>query len=285
MMHMEIRGQGQPLLWFHAFPCSSRMWEGELAYYADRYQVIAVDFPGFGRSTAYPPATRPLGEAKRVTTGPGGGRRVAPDPMDEGGFTMMKAAKGVHEELVKRGITQPVILGGLSMGGYIAFEYMRAFHKEVKALILVGTKAAADSEEAKEGRYKTIETIKTSGLEAFVRMFVPKALGQTSLAERPQVVEQLKAMVEEASPAVVMDALRGLASRRDSVVMLRFIACPTLVIWGEEDKLIPLADHQVIQSGIQGAVLERIPKAGHMVNLEAPEAFHAAVDRLLAKVS
>lgn len=194
---------------------------------------------------------------------------------------MEKAARAVFETLDALKVKEPVVLGGLSMGGYIAFECVRAFPDRIRALILTATKASADTAEGRAGRMKTIEAVQDSGMEVFSRMFIQKCLGPATLSERPEVVSRVREMIMEASPESVMDGLRGLADRRDSLALLGQITCPTLVVAGAEDRLIPVADHEVMQQGIPGAQLRIIPHVGHLVNVEAPDLFHGAVEDFL----
>jgi len=237
-------------VFLHAFPLSSRMWEGQASHFFNTHLVIAPDLPGFGKSPRFPD-----------------------------GFTMAKAAQVVHETLEELKVKEPITLCGLSMGGYIAFEYVRAYPTEVKKLVLVATKAGADNDEGKAGRFKTIESIQQHGMRPFVEMFSTKALGDVTIAGRSEVVTRLKDMISSSESQSTIEALKGLADRRDSVSLLPEITCPTLVIAGQDDKLIPVTEHEIMQKGISGARLEVVVQSGHMVNLEQPEKFNSLLEK------
>ena len=240
-------GTGAPLVLLHAFPLSQVMWQGELERFAPLARVITPDLPGFGGSPRQP---QPSMEAM---------------------------AQAVAKLLDQLAVGEPVILAGLSMGGYVAFEFIRQFPQRVKALGLFSTRAAADSPEASAGRMKLIEKLRTQGIEPLMTATLPKLVGCTSAASRPAVMAEVEQMIRAASPDGVIDALRAMAERRDSQPLLPGIRCPVLIIAGDEDALIPAQESRAMAQAIPGARLEIIPQAGHLVNLEQPAAFQRLV--------
>ena len=234
---------GVPVVLIHAFPLSSAMWAGEARALEPIGWVITPDVAGFGRAP----------------------RQAKP--------SVPEMAREISEGLDRMGVREPVIVGGLSMGGYIAFEFLRQFPERVKALGLFSTRAAADTPEARENRFKSSERIRADGLGPFSRAVLPKLLGKTTLGSNPAVVEAVTRMILANEPEGVADALLAMADRRDSTDLLASISCPTLVVAGEEDSFIPVSDAQAMASKIPGARLEVIPQAGHLVNLEQPAVF------------
>jgi len=244
-----------PLVFIHAFPLSQGMWKVQGQRLREMARVITPDLPGFG-----------------------GSARLAPP-------SIPRMAREIAALLDQLKIQEPVVVAGLSMGGYVAFEFLRQFPERVRGLGLFSTRAAADTPEAREGRLKAARKIQDEGLEPFAKGILPKLLGKTTIATKPRVVEEVTRMILANDPDGVADALLAMADRRDSTELLGAIRCPTLVIAGEEDAFIPVSEGRGMRDQIPGARLEVIGKAGHLVNLEQPEAFQAILERFLLEQS
>lgn len=173
------------------------------------------------------------------------------------------------------------VVGGVSMGGYIGLALLRRAPERVAGLILADTRSGADTDDAREGRLKMLETLDREGVEAIAAEMVPKLLGKTTQAQRPDVVSAVRGLILKQERAGVAGAVRAIMSRADSTPLLGTVTVPTLVIVGEEDTITPPAEAEKIHAGIAGSTLVRISGAGHMPNIETPEAFNAAVARFL----
>ena len=246
-LHYAQQGTGTPFVLLHAFPLSSAMWARDAGHLARVVRVITPDLPGFGGSSRQPQPSIPA------------------------------MAQAVVDLLDALEIHEPVILAGLSMGGYVALEFMRQSPQRVKALGLFSTKAAADSPEQREGRLKLIERLHREGLEVLLQTTLPKLVGATTTARRPAVIAEVERSIRAADCEGVMDALRAMAERRDSQPVLPTLHCPTLIISGDEDALIPEKKSEIMAQAIPGAQFKVIPEAGHLVNLEVPDAFQDIV--------
>jgi pimeloyl-ACP methyl ester carboxylesterase len=113
----------------------------------------------------------------------------------------------------------------------------------------------------------------------------PKLFGATTHADRPAVVEYAKGLAGSQTPAAIEGAIRAMLDRPDSTPLLQTIAVPTLIVVGQEDVLTPPAESEGMQAAIPdipGATLVQLPRAGHLSNLETPEAFNAAVRAFLS---
>lgn len=241
------QGQGLPLVFVHAFPLSRAMWEPQVQALAGRFRVITLDLRGHGQSDA------PLWVS-----------------------TMEQFADDLAGLLDHLGIRQAVF-AGLSMGGYVLFAFYRNYAERVKALILAGTRAQADTAEGRAGRFALSQTAYRNGAAAVAEAMLPRLLSPASLQDRPDLVRRVRATIMSTPVSGIAGDLMGMAQRPDSVPGLSRIACPTLILVGELDVATPVADARLMAEGIPGARLEIIPGAAHLANLEQPEAFNQTV--------
>lgn len=243
MIDHRTLGNGVPIILLHAFPLSSQMWRRQAEALAGPARVILPDLPGLGNSP----------------------RQAEP--------SIPEMAKEVGRLLDRLKIDESVFLAGLSMGGYVAFEFLRRFPNRVRGLGLFSTRASADTPETKDRRMKTIEAIRSQGLVPFAEKTIPNLLGQSTIQAKPDVVEEVREMVLKNKPDGVTDALLAMAERRDAADLLPDITCPAIVIAGDEDTVVPLEEAQRMQRAIPGSQFHVIHRAGHLVNLEQPEVF------------
>jgi 3-oxoadipate enol-lactonase len=245
-------GPGEPLVLLHAFPLNGRMFEPQMEAFSEGRRVVAPDYPGFGRSPRTP---------------------AQPD--------IRYYAEGVLGLLDRLGLER-VVLGGVSMGGYVAFGCMRLFPERVSGLILADTRPDADSEETRENRKNMARRVADEGVEVLIELQMRRLLARDTLENDEEVVEEVRDMILESSPGGVVAALGALRDRPDSTPLLEEIEVPTLVIGGEEDG--------ISSPEVMGAMAEKIPdsrhvtlpRAGHLSNLEAPEGFNAALKEFVA---
>jgi pimeloyl-ACP methyl ester carboxylesterase len=249
------QGRGMPLVLLHAFPQNRAMWEPQVRALSGTHRIIAPDFRGFGESDA------PLWR-----------------------YTLDQFADDVAGLLDHLAIKQ-ALLAGLSMGGYTLFAFYRKHADRVKGLVLADTRAQADTEEGRAGRFAMAQTAYTKGAGAIAELMLPKLLSPLALQGKPQLAGQVRAAIEQTQVSGIAGALMAMAERPDSVPLLAQIACPTLVITGELDGPTPPADGRFMAERIAGARLEIIPQAGHLSNLEQPELFNKAVRSFLGQLA
>jgi 3-oxoadipate enol-lactonase len=250
-------GQGPPLLLVHGFPLHHQMWREQMAVLSSRQRVIAPDLRGFGAS---PP------RADKMT---------AADTM-----TMEDYADDLNALLEALAIREPVTLCGLSMGGYIAFQFWRKHPERVARLILCDTRAVADTPEAAKGRLEMADRALKEGASVAAGM-LPKLLAPATQQSRPELTAFVREMIEGAHPRGIAAAQRGMAERPDMTSLLPRINIPTLVIVGAEDAISTPAEMQTIAAAIPGSVFVSVPEAGHLSPLENPEVVNRAIQRFL----
>lgn len=242
------------LLCLHAFPLHADMWEPQMAGLPPGWRLIAPDYRGFGRSSL-PDGTQTLDD-------------YAGDVVD------LLDALHIHD----------VAVAGCSMGGYVAFALLRSAPHYVSALMLVDTRAQADTEEGKAGRRRMLETIDRAGTEGVAQEMVPKLLGASTRRHRPDLVNLVEQLIMGSPPQTLKAAVAAMMERPDSTDLLKGLHVPAAVVAGDEDALIPLTAAQDLQRALSGSTLDLISGAGHLPSLEQPAAFNAVLKRFLEQV-
>ncbi len=237
------------VLLLHAFPLSSSMWTRQIAALERKHRVIAPDYRGLGRSA-------PGGEAD----------------------TMDLLAEDVRALLAHLRIERAAV-AGLSMGGYLSFELYRRAPGIFRGLALCDTRAGADDDAGRAAREQFARNALEKGLGWVADEFVPKLLRPQP---DPAVVKEVRDIILHGTPAGVAAAQRGMARRPDSNPTLARIACPTLVVVGEQDGLTPVPESEKMAKAVKGAELVKVANAGHLANLENPAEFNAALTAFVA---
>lgn len=232
------------VVFLHAFPLNAQMWQAQMeAVGKAGFPVLALDFPGFGAA-------------------PSSGQR-----------TVQEFAQWIIDALERERVTDAVLVG-LSMGGYVAFRILERHPALVRGLVLADTKASPDAPDARTKRLKMAARVESEGTGFLQTELIPNLLSKTV---SPDVLERTQRMAGNAAQSAVYNALAALASRPDSRLMLEDIVIPTLVLVGEDDGVTPIGDAEIMASAIPNARLEVIRGAGHLSNLEQPQAFNAAL--------
>lgn len=247
-LYYEVHGSGEPVLFLHGFPLSGRMWQAIVQPMRDAFTLIIPDLRGLGRS----PATEGVSMATYVDDLVGLVRVI--------------------------GETRPITLVGLSMGGYIAFEFVRRHADRLRTLVLTDTRAENDTPEVKQNRIDTAERVRKDGSRVVADAMIDKLFG-------PQAPTDLRTrwrdLMADTDPDGVIAALTAMRDRPDSRPLLAEIRVPTLVVVGADDAITPPNTARVMHQGIPGSQLEIIPGAGHMVPLEQPQRFVDVLTRFL----
>lgn len=177
-----------------------------------------------------------------------------------------------------------LVIGGASMGGYAALAFMTLAADRVDGLVLANTRAVADSPEARANRRSMMAVVDREGPSGVARDMMPRLLGATTHQTQPDLEAMVRRFIKQQSPAAVRAAIQRMMHRPDSTPILAQVRVPTLVITGEEDELIPVDESKAMAAAIPGAALVVIPKAGHLSNLEQPDAFNRALHQFLGSL-
>jgi pimeloyl-ACP methyl ester carboxylesterase len=249
------RGTGLPLLLVHGFPLNHSLWQAQIDACAERCRVIAPDLRGFGTSG-----------------------------VSEGEVSMEQMADDLAGLLDTMGIQEPVVYCGLSMGGYIAWEFWRRHRPRVAGLILCDTRAAADSPEAAANRRLMADRVLGEGPAPIADAMIPRLTAEVTLTRYPERVEAVRRMIFSNDPRGIAAASRGMANRADATPLLPEIACPTLLIVGQHDQIVPVAEMRAMAEAIPHARLVEIRGAGHLSPLENPAEVNAAMLSFLGEL-
>lgn len=252
-LEAELAGSGpRALVLLHGFPFDHTMWRPQIRDLEAEARIVAPDLRGMGRSGLAPAGSASL-------------RTHAED-----------VVAWLDEQKIEK-----AAFAGLSMGGYLAFELWRVARHRIAGLALLDTKAEADSDEAKAGRTKTKDAIARGGMEAVADTMLEKALGKTTRATRPAVVDHVRRMILGTKPEGAMAATDALRDRPSSIDTLAEIDVPVIIAVGDEDELTPPHFSQAMAAGIAGAELRIVKGSGHVSSLESPAEITATLRDLL----
>jgi 3-oxoadipate enol-lactonase len=241
-----------PVIFLHGFPFDKTMWRQQLESLKQTNRLIAYDIRGFGK-------TRDEDSMLSI------------DLFGDDLIAFMNAL-GIEK----------ATLCGLSMGGYIALNVVKRFPERVAALILCDTQCTADTLDARKKRLKTIDAIGENGTADFSKGFIKSIFHQDTITNNRDVVRGLKRVVDANSVHIVQEGMTALATRTETCSVLPSITVPTLIICGRQDTVTPLEKSEDMNRQINGSQLRVIENAGHVSNLEQPEAFNKHLQSFLS---
>ncbi|MBC7895794.1 MAG: alpha/beta fold hydrolase [Cytophagaceae bacterium] len=247
-------GSGDPIVFLHGFPHRRTLWAPQLGAIMVRARCIAPDLRGFGET---PPA---------------------------GPYSMDRYADDVAELLDHLRVERAVVCG-LSMGGYVAFSLWRLHPDRVRGLVLMDTKATADTAEGLQKRKDMIALTQERGSSAVADAMISGMVGKSTRERCPEIVDAMHSMLESAPVEGIVGALEALMKRVDSTPTLATITVPTMIVVGEEDALTPVKDSEALHAGIAESRLEIIAHAGHVSNFERSAAVNHVLSEFLAGIS
>lgn len=244
-------GLGQPVVLLHGYPFNRSLWNEQVSALSNSFRVITPDLRGLGESDA-----------------------------TQGAATMNRMAQDVAALLDHLGVSRAVV-GGLSMGGYVALAFYKQFRSRVRSLVLADTRAQADTEEGKQTRFQQAEKALAEGMAGIADSMLPKLLTPETVSKHPEVVKRVRDMMLKTKPEGAAGALLGMAEREDQTSLLSQISCPTLILVGKEDPITPVADSEKMHREIAGSRLVVIENAAHVSNLERTDQFNEELMRFL----
>lgn len=245
-------GTGTPILFLHSFGHNKNLWFPQLTHCVELgYRVIAPDMPGHGESSFHP-----------------------------ADHTVDRIGQCYVEFLDKLGIGKTVV-AGISIGGYIALRMWAHRPEAISALVMICSKAEADTDEIRERRRKQVENIMQNGLANFVETTAPKRVSPTIVETRPWVVDWIRMMNYTVSAEANAATLEAMAVKEDDTPTLATIDVPALILSGSDDIFIPKESPYNLEKGIADAAHHVIRDAGHVASLERPTEVNGHLESFL----
>ncbi len=240
-IYYEVEGDGPPVVLLHPFPASHELWNPAAQALTSHYRVILPDLRGHGASES-----------------------------GDGPATMEKHAADLARILDDADVGRAAF-AGVSIGGYILFEFWRRNRGRVASLAFIDTKAQPDNDQARANRLQAAADVLEKGVEPFIDSMLPKLFGETTQRTRPDLMNSARKLMMKMSPQDINLVQRGMAERPDSVPTLKTINVPALVVVGDEDTLSTPADAELMCANIPNAQMKVIPRAGHYAVWEQAE--------------
>jgi pimeloyl-ACP methyl ester carboxylesterase len=255
-LEYDLTGNGIPLLFIHGYPLSRKIWTPQLTGLSDQAKVISIDLRGHGESYPF-----------------------------EGRYSMALLADDCKQLLDEIGIHSPILVCGLSMGGYVTMALYREFPGLFKGMILTSTKSGSDSVEGKANRDIAIKDAYEHGANFIADNMLNKIVSPITYSTKPDLLENIHAIMANTSIRGIVGALQGMKERPDSTTVLSQVKCPVIIIHGEDDQLIPVKDAELMHHHIPNSQFVVIPHAGHLPNLEQPDRFNQVLRDFIHFVS
>ncbi len=250
-LNVVSAGSGQPILFIHGFPLDHSMWRNQYVL-SNQFHIIVPDLAGFGDSGA---ATSPM--------------------------SMNQFADDLNSLLEALEVSDPVAVCGLSMGGYIGWQFAKHHSKRMSHLIACDTRAANDSSEIARARSIAAEGARNNGSGPVADAMVEKLIYQHDQAEQKDLVGSVHEVISKTDPESIAQGHLAMAVRPDSTSWLNEISVPALFIVGENDEITPPAEMQSNAQSVPGSQFVEIQNAGHLPPLENSNGFNTAVRQFL----
>lgn len=251
------QGSGQTIVFLHGFPMDHTFWSETVSRISKNHHVVTPDLRGFGRT--------PTNDEK----------------------TSMETFADDVAELIQNQLklSVPVVLCGLSMGGYVAMQFIRKYPKLLSGLILTDTRTLPDTETVAANRILHAEKLEKQGPESLVDGMLPRIFGPWAMKNEPELVKKTRDMMIRQPIRGIAAAARGMAERPDTSDVLESIECPVLVVCGEDDASSPPSEMLEIAQRISNSTFVEIPKAGHLPPIETPQHYVDAVERFMNEIA
>jgi len=246
-INYTIQGNGPAIVLLHGFPLNLHVWDKFIESFNPHFKMIAIDLPGFGKSSIYNSA-----------------------------HTMPFMAKAVKAVMVAENIAKAILIGH-SMGGYVTLAFAKQFPENLAGIVLFHSHAAADAPEAKANRIRTIEAVKHDHKD-FILKFIPGLFAPENVNRFGREIEALKKLGYQTSAEAIIAALRGMSEREDLREMLKTLDVPVFFVVGKEDSRISMQEiayQMSLPKNCEGIILDGV---GHTGYIEAPEKIFPAIE-------
>jgi len=247
----DFEGTGRPLIFIHAFPLCSRMWDNQVEYFKDKFRVITYDIRGLGYS----------------------------NELDSYQF-MMEELVNDFFNIINHLKLEKVNVCGLSVGGYILLRALVRDQERFSSVILADTKSENENNESLLGRSEMIINLKSGKKDEVLEGLLKKLISEEGY-KNEELKNFLRKIMSWMDVKGIISVLLAIATRTNTIFQLKNIRTPALIIAGKEDKLTPPIHSFYLKDNLQNAVMKIIPGVGHLSNMEAPDKFNNTVEKFL----
>lgn len=250
----DFGGKGSPLIFIHAFPLCSRMWDSQAEYFKDKFRVITYDLRGLGYSNE---------------TG-------------DYSFTMEELVNDLFFVIDEMKLGK-VNACGLSVGSYILLRAIVKDSSKFNSVILASANGDAENNTSLLARSEMIINLKNGKREEILDAFIKRLVSEESY-KNDALVKFIKTMMSWMDTKGICSVLLAIATRTRTVDQLKGINIPALIIAGKEDIIVPPVKSLFIHENIAGSEFNVINGAGHLCNMEAPDEFNRIIDEFLSRL-
>ena len=252
-VHYTIKGEGPALVFLHGFLEDHTIWDNFSGALSDRFTVITIDLPGFGQSDVFSDNHSML-------------------------FMAEKTAEILEQEHIGK-----CLLVGHSMGGYASLAFAKYFTDKLNGLVLFHSQAAADTEEGKRNRDRTVDIVKNNHA-GFITSFIPSLFAEENVARFAEEIDRLKQTGLKTPAEGIIAALRGMRDREDHRETLKKLDVPVYFIVGKKDSRIPaevILPQLQLPKNSEALIMDNV---GHMGFIEARERTFLAIEHFAERI-
>ena len=241
---IRISGEGQPILLLHGYPLDSRLWDKLVPLLSMDHLCISPDLRGFGQSDE---------ESKS--------------------FSIADLADDCEKILGELQIRRPVVVCGLSMGGYVAMQFAERHATRLASVILTNTRANADDEAGAAARRTVAGVALTEGVAAVVLPMLAKMMSPQTMSHQIRVVELVRSMMLETPASTIAWAQLAMSVREDFRFRMRSWKIPVVCVAGTEDTIAPPEIMEQMARLAPKSEMHIVSNSAHLTPLECPEEF------------
>jgi 3-oxoadipate enol-lactonase len=245
------QGRGRCLLFVHGFPLDHTSWQFQIDELSDNFRVICPDLPGFGMSL-------PVCEQ----------------------WSLRQLADDLAEMLQRLDIATAAFCG-LSMGGYIGWQFAHFHSHRLEALVACDTRAKNDSEAVARGRQIMANSVHQQGSASVADQMIPKLFSDSSLQAKSDLVAMTRATISRTDPDSIAMGQLAMAERPDATTLLEEINVPTMFAVGEFDQITSPEEMRSDARRVKDSHFRVISGAGHLAPLENPAEFNLELTKFL----
>ncbi|MFK7769094.1 MAG: alpha/beta fold hydrolase [Mariniblastus sp.] len=251
------QGEGSPILFVHGFPLDHSMWRFQIETFSKTNRVICPDLPGFGKSHL----------------------------KSDSEMSLELLGNSLAELLTELQINEPLVFCGLSMGGYVGWQFWKNHSRLLCGMVACNTRAANDTEQVARGRQIGAESVRKTGAAPIADALIPKLFYQPESDKIKLVAAEVRQVICKTDRESIASGQIAMSQREDSTPWLDRIELPVLFIAGQHDPITPSSEMRENARLVPKSCIREITNAGHMTPLEQPDEFNDALREYLDQIS